>query len=138
MHESIEIRKELGEATAAYQAAADRNAEKERELHALSRRVKELQQALAASLCAGAVPCSRCGQQPIGLRHVRGTVGKGGVVMFRHVFEVGCICATDTPEDDRRGFFETQSRPNGPELDQFAEEGIKAAVAEWNRKNTKK
>lgn len=126
------IRAELDHAQKEYDAKAG---EAERVWRPLSDRVRDLRRELAECLCPGACPCSRCGGQPVGLRHVRGAAIKGGKVMFRHVYEVGCTACHDAPEDDRRGFGETQARAAGPELDALADRAIADAVEMWNEKN---
>ena len=132
MHASVAIREQFAAAQAAYLEASDANAAKERELRELHERVKQLQAQLSASIVGDAVPCSRCGAAPHGLRHVRGSVGKHGVASFRHVFEIGCVACADPIGDDRRGFGETPAKASGPELDQFAEAAIAAARSQWN------
>lgn len=127
------IRAELGEANAAYQAAVA--TQPETVWRPLSDRVKALQQELSAAIAAGAVPCSRCGLPPLGLRHVHASKGKGGVV-WHHTFEVGCGACPDTKADDRRGFAETPREESGADLDRHGEAARAAAVAKWNAKNT--
>lgn len=126
------IRDDLTAALVAYQAKAQ---EAESVWRPLADRVKALQTELHQAIATGAVPCSRCGAAPIGLRHPRFTRGKGNSATYRHVFEVGCRACADTPEDDRRGFAETPGRSSGADLDQYADATAAAAVAEWNAKN---
>jgi len=94
-----------------------------------------LRDELRAAIARGAVPCSRCGQQPVGLRHIRAQLARQNTSVFWHVFEIGCINCFDPDEDDRRGFANTPKRYDGKELDQFADETAARAVQEWNRLN---
>ena len=134
MRDHLLIRAELGEAQAAYNAAAQ--TQPEPVWRPLSARVGALVKELREALCPGAVSCARCKAMPVGLRHVRGEKPRAGVAQYRHVYEVGCVACTDGPQADLRGFGETPAKPTGDELDRHAAAAISQAVAEWNEKNT--
>ena len=139
------IRDELGEASAAYHAVANTASAPEIRKH--TERIRALQVELYQAIAAGANPCSRCGAQPIGLRHVHGSDSRGQVT-WRHTFEIGCASCIDVKadvkdadgnvikaKDDRRGFAETPREESGPEAEKHDETARASAVAKWNAKN---
>jgi hypothetical protein len=101
----VAIRSELEAAQREYHETAGDMVEKDWRL--LSDYITKLRMDLNAALTEGAVPCSRCGAHPHGLRHVR-AVTRAQQVQWKHVYEVGCIncydgwqwVRDDAPEDE--------------------------------------
>jgi hypothetical protein len=128
----VAVRSELEAAQREYHETAGNMVEKDWRL--LSDYIEKLGRELTAALTEGAVPCSRCGDRPHALRHVRAT-GRGRQVLWKHVYEVGCVKCHDAPDDDRRGWGETPARPDGADLDAYAERASREAVEDWNGRN---
>ncbi len=106
------IREELGKAIAEYQANESRP---------LSDRIKALQKELQLAISEGAKDCPKCGNHPIGLRHV---VGVGRTGEWYHTYEIGCCgikAKASTPPED-----------SGADLAQHDEAARAKAVAKWN------
>jgi hypothetical protein len=133
MRNILVVRGEWEKAQAAYASAV--KSQPESAWRPLHERVVALGKELSRTIAADAVPCSRCGGAPTGLRHVRGDLPRLGKPTYRHVYEIGCTVCQDTDKDDRRGMSETPRMGSGAELDKLAEKTAKEAVADWNEKN---